>query len=163
MKPTPAARRPNVLLLARVRRLHTYLSVLIAPSLIFFAATGAAQLFSLHEAHGAYAPPAWLVSAASLHKDQTLHPHHRPGPPLGARPDSAPKPAPAGPPKGDEDAGPPLADTALKWVWLATAAAVIVSSGLGLAMATMFSAERRLLTLLAALGLVLPVVLAIAS
>lgn len=164
MKPTSPTRRPNVLLLGQIRRWHTYLSVLIAPSLIFFAATGAAQLFSLHEAHGAYTPPAWLESAASLHKDQTLRPHHKPpGPPPGPKPDSATAPAQAGPPKGENRAGPPAADLALKWVWLATAVAVIVSAGLGLAMALMFSAERRLLALLAALGLVLPVVLAIAS
>jgi hypothetical protein len=47
--------------------------VFSAPALLFFAITGGLQTFSLHEAaRGSdYKPPAWLASAAQLHKKQT--------------------------------------------------------------------------------------------
>jgi uncharacterized iron-regulated membrane protein len=41
-----------------VRRWHSYIGLFIAPSVLFFSLTGAVQLFSLHEAHGKYQPPA---------------------------------------------------------------------------------------------------------
>ena len=39
-----------------LRQWHGYLGAFIAPSVIFFALTGALQLFNLHEAHGDYRP-----------------------------------------------------------------------------------------------------------
>jgi hypothetical protein len=57
-----------------VRSLHLYLGVFTAPALMFFAITGGLQTFSLHETtRGSdYKPPAWLASAAQLHKKQTV-------------------------------------------------------------------------------------------
>lgn len=57
-----------------VRTIHLYLGVFAAPMLLFFAITGGLQTFGLHETSrgSSYAPPAWLVSAAQLHKKQTL-------------------------------------------------------------------------------------------
>jgi len=57
----------------RLRQWHSYIGLFIAPSVIFFSLTGALQLFSLHEAHGTYQPPAILEKLASVHKDQVLH------------------------------------------------------------------------------------------
>src|SRR5579863_2905624 len=64
-----------------LRLWHSYLGVLIAPSVLFFSLTGAVQLFSLHEDHGGYHAPVLLERLASLHKDQVLkvHEHHSPG------------------------------------------------------------------------------------
>ena len=65
-----------------LRRWHLYLGLLTAPSIIFFALTGAAQLFHLHEAHDSYQPLALVEKLASLHKDQVIQlGHHQAGPP----------------------------------------------------------------------------------
>ncbi|WP_158882356.1 PepSY domain-containing protein [Rhodanobacter sp. L36] len=69
--------------LKAVRSIHLYLGVFTAPALIFFAITGGLQTFSFHETtRGSdYKPPAWLASAAQLHKKQTLvMPARRPRP-----------------------------------------------------------------------------------
>lgn len=55
-----------------VRKLHTYVGMFIAPSVIFFALSGALQLFHLHEARGSYHPPPLIEMLGSLHKDQVL-------------------------------------------------------------------------------------------
>jgi uncharacterized iron-regulated membrane protein len=51
---------------------HTYIGLLIAPSVLFFAFTGALQLFSLHEAHGNYEPLPVIEKPAMLHRDQVF-------------------------------------------------------------------------------------------
>jgi hypothetical protein len=66
------AARPTLPLRVLIRRLHTYLGAFIAPSVLFFAATGSLQLFSLHEAHGDYQPPAFIEKLGMLHKDQVF-------------------------------------------------------------------------------------------
>jgi hypothetical protein len=50
---------------------------------LFFALTGAAQLFSLHEAHGKYKPAPVVEKLSSVHKDQVfaLVEHHAEPPP----------------------------------------------------------------------------------
>jgi hypothetical protein len=65
-----------------IRRWHAWLGLFIAPSVIFFSLTGAVQLFSLHEAHGDYQPPALIEKLSSLHKDQEFAlGHHGPARP----------------------------------------------------------------------------------
>lgn len=60
--------------LKTARLFHLYLGVFTAPMLLFFAITGGLQTFSLHETTrgSSYQPPAWLASAAQLHKKQTV-------------------------------------------------------------------------------------------
>ena len=64
--------------MASIRTWHTYLGILIAPSVLFFALTGALQIFSLHEAHGTYHPLPIVEKFSSVHKDQVfaLGEHH---------------------------------------------------------------------------------------
>jgi hypothetical protein len=67
-----AAPRPASAL-RTVRKLHLYFGLFIAPALLFFAFTGAAQTLSLHEAAGSsFHPPAWLARLGQLHKNQTI-------------------------------------------------------------------------------------------
>lgn len=69
------------------RTLHLYMGVFMAPALLFFAVTGGLQTFSLHETTrgSSYTPPAWLATAALLHKKQTVvAPVRRPRPPENA-------------------------------------------------------------------------------
>jgi hypothetical protein len=53
-------------------RIHYYLGVFFAPLIIFFAGTGAAQLFMLHRGRkdGSYTPPDWLALGSRLHMKQ---------------------------------------------------------------------------------------------
>jgi hypothetical protein len=130
-----------------VRQLHAYLTAFVAPTILFFAFTGALQLFSLHEAHDGYEPPVLIERLGRLHKDQTLA--LRPKRPL-------PKPArvaasgdwvaPAKAKHDDDDDAPPAKVTALKWLFLAAAVMLIVSTLLGLWMA--FTQNRRKVVLL---------------
>src|SRR5271156_5756759 len=55
-----------------IRQLHAYIGLFIAPSVLFFALTGALQLFDLHEAHGDYRPFALIEKLSSVHKGQVF-------------------------------------------------------------------------------------------
>src|SRR5580693_6140170 len=69
-----------------LRLWHTYIGLCIAPSLLFFALTGAIQLFGLHEADGQYHPFTIVEKLGMLHKDQVFRLKH---------PKTAPQPATA--------------------------------------------------------------------
>jgi hypothetical protein len=135
--------------LAAVRRFHSYLGVFIAPSVLFFALTGSLQLFTLHEAHGAYRPPVVIEKLGNLHKDQVFA-----AKPQRAAP--APKRARAAT-EEHHDAGPKTATLALKWFFLFVAISLVISTSLGLWMALAHGANRGLLWLLLLAGAVLPV------
>src|ERR1700733_10596500 len=105
----PSARAISPALMMTVRQWHTYIGAFIAPSVLFFAFTGSLQLFSLHEAHGAYTSPAIVEALSRVHKDQVLkekpepaakgadadggHEHHRHAGPSKAAPEAPAWPA----------------------------------------------------------------------
>lgn len=132
------------------RQLHAYLTAFVAPTILFFALTGALQLFSLHEAHGDYAPPPLVEKLANLHKDQKFalrEKRHE------APPESAPAPRPS---EGDwvapskaraDDDAPPAKVLALKWLFLAASVMLITSTLLGLWIG--FTQHRRKAVLMA--------------
>jgi ABC-type nitrate/sulfonate/bicarbonate transport system permease component len=134
-----------------LRRSHTWIGMLIAPSVLFFATTGALQLYSLHEAHDSYTPPALLVALGSLHKDQKL-----PAPP---HPEAVGAPAAHEHHHDDDDAPPKAATGLLKIVFLGVAAGLIVSTLLGLWMALQDRLRRRTNLVLLAVGVVAPAAL----
>lgn len=139
-----------------IRQIHSYIGAFIAPSVLFFAFTGSLQLFSLHEAHGAYTPPAIVEALARVHKDQVLkekpepaakgadggHDHHHHAGPAKAAP-----------------AAPAMSVMALKWVFLAVAAGLIASTLLGLWLAFTSGRRKSVVLGLFVAGAVLPVVL----
>jgi hypothetical protein len=59
-----------------IRQWHTYIGLLAAPSVIFFALTGAAQLFDLHEPHGDYHPLPLMAKLGAVHRDQVFAQPH---------------------------------------------------------------------------------------
>jgi hypothetical protein len=143
-----------------VRELHSYIGAFIAPSVLFFAFTGSLQLFSLHEAHGAYTPPSIVEALSRVHKDQVL----RETPAAkGARAED----------EQDHDrdhgghhhhgagAAPPWPVTALKWLFLAVAVGLITSTLLGLWMALTFGRRKAVVLALLAAGVVLPALLVV--
>jgi hypothetical protein len=139
-----------------VRRLHLYGGVLFAPAILFFALTGAVQVFDLHKARpgAGYRPPDLVLRLAALHKDQTFALPHKDE---GARK--------AGKPGGEAEPARPakrmgLGQALLKAFAAAAAIGLGLITGLGLYMAYRLPRDRWLVTALLAAGVVIPVVLA---
>ena len=149
----PAAARKPIAWRMLLRQVHTWTGVLIAPSVLFFALSGALQLFSFHESHGAYTPPPVLERMGRLHKDQTftIAPKRKPAP-------AAPGKAAKAPPH-DKMQGLPLGVWALKWLSLAVACGLMVSTSLGLWIAFTQGRNKPLLWGLLAAGVAVPVLL----
>ena len=143
-----------------IRQLHAYLSVFVAPTILFFAITGILQLYSLHQPHGAYQPPALIEKLGRLHKDQTysLGRKHRPSalntPVVGAEGDWV-KPFAARRPD-DRDTPPPKTQ-ALKALFCAAAVMLILSSLLGVWMAVTQNRRKVILLAVFLLGAAAPV------
>lgn len=137
--------------MASLRIWHSYLSVFIAPSVIFFALTGALQIFNLHEAHAGYQPPVLLEKLARVHKDQVFERAERHEPP-----------PPAPPPRDDDDEGGPSSLTlALKWFFLLVALVLTTSATLGLWIGLTHITRKRVSALLLCGGCLVPLLLLI--
>ena len=155
-----------------VRAIHLYLGVFTAPALLFFAITGGLQTFGLHESarNSSYKPPAWLVSAAQLHKKQTLlKPQHRrepaaAGPVSGRTGVVEPEPASSAKAAGErsEASG---SKRRVKNLWpmkvffALVALSLLVSVLSGLYMAWRFSRRPILMTAVLAGGVAIPLLL----
>jgi hypothetical protein len=133
--------------MATIRRWHSYIGLFIAPSVLFFALTGAAQIFNLHEAHGRYVPPALLEKLSSVHKDQVFaFGDHHTAQPQSAAPEQAHE---------DEDRPAP-ATLLLKWFFLVVALGLTVSTAFGIWMGLTQIRARRLAWLLLVAGALIP-------
>jgi hypothetical protein len=135
-----------------VRRIHIWVGILIAPSVLFFAITGGLQLYRLHEDHDGYTASPVLAALGALHKDQVL----------GYPPRSAPPPPPPGAAArhdDDHDAPPKAATTMLKGVFLGVTVGLVITTLLGLWMALQDRLRRRTNLVLFAIGLVMPIAL----
>jgi hypothetical protein len=126
-----------------LRTWHAYLGILIAPSVLFFAITGAVQLFSLHEAHGKYHPAPMLEKLSSLHKDQVFAL-------------KSPAEKQTGAEEPEDDKGLPFATAVLKWFFLAVAMGLCVSTSIGLWIGLTHVRHRRVGWWLLAFGILLP-------
>ncbi|HVW69979.1 MAG TPA: hypothetical protein VHB68_13450 [Steroidobacteraceae bacterium] len=139
--------------MAWVRTWHTYFGILIAPSVLFFALTGALQLFGLHEAHGAYHPPALVEKLGRLHKDQVFA--------LGERHETPPPQAAGEPPKKDAEDEDSAGTLILKGYFLIVALGLIASTGMGLYMGLTHIRRKRTGWVLLAAGIAIPLALVI--
>ena len=148
-------------LLKQVRRIHLYLGTFFAPAIIFFAFSGALQLFGLHESRpgSSYKPPAWVEKLAQVHKHQTI---------------AAPPKKPRSVARETESAGkqralrieePPPHDSpatsGLKWFFLFMSAGLIVTTLLGIYMSFKYNRNHRIVWGLLVAGTVLPIALLI--
>jgi len=132
-----------------IRQIHAYISVFLAPTILFLSVTGCLQVYSLHEAHGDYVPPPIIEKLASVHKDQVFR----------GKPPRPPRPAGAGhthPPPHDDDDAPKLSVVVLKAFMFAAGVSLIVSTGLGLWIALAYTRQPKLFGLLLALGTMIP-------
>ena len=136
--------------MATVRRWHSYIGLFIAPSVLFFALTGAVQIFNLHEAHGHYVPPALLEKLSSIHQDQVFAfgDHHGGERPPGVHEDEHAH--------EDEDR-PALSTLLLKWFFLGVAVALAVSTAFGIWMGLTQIRAKGLAWLLLVVGALIPV------
>jgi hypothetical protein len=136
----------------RIRQLHSYIGLFMAPSVLFFALTGAVQLFSLHEAHGDYQPFALIEKLSSVHKDQVFAfgDHHTPD--AEANPPAA---GPAGGGQEDEEKS-ALSTVMLKWFFVLVALCLVLSTALGLWMALTQMRRQRIAWVLLAAGTLIP-------
>jgi len=149
--------------LAGVRQYHSYLGAFIAPSVLFFAVTGALQLFSLHEAHGDYRPPALIEKLSAVHKDQRFAiKARRHAPPAEAAHRGEDGQADADH-EHDHAASSSKRATArglvLKWLFLAISISLIISTCLGVWMAITSSRRKVVVWALLILGAALPVLI----
>lgn len=147
------------------RRVHRFLGVFFAPTILFFAFSGALQTFGLHESPRRGDPPpiAWIADIASIHKEQKLrleepHDHEHPAAATASRnPQSASgtvaaRPA-AGPPKQEESWQP------LKLFVLLMAIGLSLSSLIGVYLALSNPRARSEAGMALALGAILPLLL----
>jgi hypothetical protein len=157
-----------------IRRWHSYIGLFIAPSVLFFALTGAVQIFSLHESHGDYKPLAIVEKLSSVHKDQVFalgHHHDKPAPGADADTPHTDRPSPpsadtpslpdAGtqlPPgaKDDDDDKTELSTWMLKGFFLGVALCLSVSTAFGLWMGLTQTRQKRLAYALVIAGAVIP-------
>jgi hypothetical protein len=135
-----------------IRRWHAYTGLFIGPSVIFFALTGATQLYGLHEAHGGYRPPAIIEKLSSLHKDQVFALGHHHEPPSDAAPD---KPGAA----QDDDDKEETSTEILKGFFLVVALGLTFSSAFGVWMGLTQIRQPRLAWALVLSGTLIPVIL----
>jgi hypothetical protein len=142
---------------AVIRQWHSYIGLFIAPSVLFFALTGASQLFSLHEAHGHYHPFAIVEKLSSVHKDQVFE--------LGHHDDAAPepdaatgKPADTAKPAGakEDDDKTELSTLLLKGFFLLVALCLTLSTALGLWMGLTQNRRKGIAWLLVIAGTLVP-------
>jgi hypothetical protein len=128
----------------RIRQWHSYIGLFIAPSVLFFALTGAAQLFSLHEAHGKYEPPAIIEKLSSVHKDQVFEfgDHHGQAAAADEHEDKS-----------------ELSTLLLKAFFLLVACALALSTALGLWMGLTQMRRKPVAWMLVAAGTLIPIVL----
>jgi hypothetical protein len=126
------------------RKLHLWLGTLFAPSIIFFAVSGAFQLLGLHEGEGA---TAFVSKLAQVHKDQTIDelPHKAPRPPVNAKE--------AAPPREG-----PHRSMVLMIYFLAMAIGLVFSSCIGIYLAFAYKRGRAVIIGLLAAGTIVPIV-----
>jgi hypothetical protein len=138
--------------MSSIRIWHTYIGILIAPSVLFFALTGALQIFSLHEAHGSYEPPPLIEKLSSLHKDQVFaqKEHEK---------DKSEAAGAQEQPKAEKEDQPRLGTLLLKWFCLLVALGLSISTLLGLWMGLTQLRRRRTGWWLLAGGIILPAAL----
>ena len=145
----------------QISKLHAYFGMLIAPTVIFFASTGLLQIYSLHEAHPGYTPPAFIEKLSAVHKDQRFSMGKRP--PGGERPHTAG--SASGPPRGgeaphtDSPRSAHIATMLLKAFFALVAIGLIFSTVAGIWMALQQAMRRRTHLVLLAIGTFVPLIL----
>ncbi len=133
------------------RKLHLWIGLLFAPTILFFALSGALQVLGLHESEGGQPAPAWISKLAEIHKEQSID----------TLPQRAPRPAPSTAPAAPrvERAQPHRSLPLVIW-FCALGVGLIASTGFGVYMAFAYKRDRATVLGLLAAGIVIPIVFA---
>ena len=134
-----------------IRQLHIYTSVFVAPSLLFFALTGAFQTFRVPDEPTA---PVLLQKLARAHKDDVfaLKP-----PPKAKKPEAPEKAAGAKPAEKPKAKNP--ATERVKWFFAAISVLVMTTTLFGLWMALAYSRRKLPIWILLIAGIAAPIIL----
>jgi hypothetical protein len=144
---------------SRLRQWHAYIGLFIAPSVLFFAVTGALQIFNLHEAHDGYRPAVLLEKLSAIHKDQVFEqPHEHEEQAAAAPAGDAAQHAAAQQPADDDDKL-SASTLALKWLFLFVAVGLTLSTSIGIWMGITQLRRPALAWILIAAGVAAPVLL----
>ncbi len=140
-----------------VRQMHLWLGMLIAPSVLMFAFSGALQIFRLQEAHPGYAPAPIVERMGRLHKDQVFEVARK-------RPERAPRAAEAAPARQAESKaaarpGPTLSKQLLQWFFTLVSAGLFVSTLFGIWMGVTTGRWKVSARWLLVAGVAVPVIL----
>jgi hypothetical protein len=147
-----------------IRQWHTYIGLLAAPSVIFFALTGSVQLFRLHEPHGDYHPPPLMEKLGGVHTDQVFAPPHAHDAEEGEHSAAPGSQAAAKNDDADEEQNPEHGGTlVLKLFFLLVALGLSVSSALGIYVGLTQSLRKPLAWLLLAAGCFIPLIILVMS
>lgn len=148
------------------RLIHLYLGVFTAPALLFFAFTGALQTFSLHETTrgSSYTPPGWAVVLGQIHKKQTPVVAAKNPPPkveagkadASAKPSHEAESAHEAKTTATQPATRQHHSLPLKFFFLIVAISLATSSLTGIYMSYKYVRNKRLVTALLVLGVLLP-------
>jgi hypothetical protein len=170
LKPKTPRANP-ALRLALIRQLHVWISVFVAPSLLFFAITGALQTFRIPDQKEA---PVLIQKLARVHKDDVFAVKPaRPKKPEGAGArDGRGGPEAGGPEKADRHGDgakakggearkpPPKPSTeVLKWFFSIVSVAIAVTTLLGLWMAVAYSRQKLVIWALLIAGAAAPILI----
>jgi hypothetical protein len=134
--------------LAFLRQLHVYIGVFVAPSLLFFALTGALQTFRIPDQKTS---PVLIQKLARVHKDDIFA--VKPARPKHA--EGGQKPAEAKPQRAPE----PRSTTALKWFFAAVSLGIMATTLVGIWMALAHNRRRAVTWLVLAVGAAAPVLI----
>ncbi len=163
---TARAARPRPVQ-AIIRDLHVYISVFVAPSLLFFAVTGALQTFRIPDQKTA---PVVIQKLARLHKDDVFavkpprpkrpegagagahdgRDHDKAGPKPAEKPDARPESKPAAKP----------ATEVMKWFFTIVSIGIAVTTLFGVWMAVAYSRRKPIVWILLIAGTAAPVLIA---
>ncbi|MEZ4398691.1 MAG: hypothetical protein R3B06_01635 [Kofleriaceae bacterium] len=138
-----------------LRRVHLWLGVFAAPTILFFALTGVIQVFGWHDGGAA----GWVVRLTQVHRVQSAAlPPARPRPPA-ARPDDN-----LGVDRAAARAQPPARtpihrSRPLIWFFALVSLVMMASTASGLAIAWSFRKQRRWVLLTLGAGVVTPALL----
>ena len=131
-----------------LRRYHLYVGMIFAPAIIFFSFSGAIQTIGWQDDP---APPAWIKTIASIHKKQTMPKARKPRPQA-----AAPAPEGGAAARREEPAAQGPSPIPLKIFTVLLSIGLILSAGLGVAIALANRSTRRMSTIMLAIGLILP-------
>jgi hypothetical protein len=142
------------------RRIHLLLGVFFAPSILFFAFTGALQTLGLQDRRGDTPPPAWIAHVSQVHVHQTWAVRHRQPPPnaQAARPAEAARPQLPAEPEDDEQ-GEALGHELLQGFIVLMSTGLMVTTLIGLYMAWQMRRDRKVSVVLFILGAAVPIAL----